>query len=138
MPTRLQPRQVASVSTRARDGPAACSTSTARSGTTYLYIHLNNDLTEGNDNRGGCKNGVTFPVGLKTGARVTAGQLIGYVGDSGDANGLHPHLHFERHPHGGQATDPYPYLIAARRLLFYAPPGQTFTLTLCRNRYLGH
>jgi hypothetical protein len=101
----------------------------ARSGTTYLYIHLNNDLTEGNDNRGGCKSGVTFPTGLKTGARVAAGQPVGFVGDSGDANGVHPHLHFERHPHGGRATNPYPYLIAARRLLFYAPPGQ-FTLTL--------
>jgi murein DD-endopeptidase MepM/ murein hydrolase activator NlpD len=53
-----------------------------RSGTTYLYIHLNNDLTDGNDNRGRCVNGVAFPRGLKTGDRVAAGQLIGYVGDS--------------------------------------------------------
>jgi hypothetical protein len=101
-----------------------------RSGTTYLYIHLNNDLTEGNDNRGACVNGVAFPRGLKSGARVSAGQPIGFVGDSGDANGVHPHLHFERHPHGGAATNPYPYLLAARRLLFYAPSGKTFTLTL--------
>jgi len=101
-----------------------------RSGTTYLYIHLNNDLTEGNDNRGGCVNGVAFPRGLKSGDRVAAGQPIGFVGDSGDANGIHPHLHFERHPGGGPATNPYPYLLAARRLLFYAPPGQEFTLRL--------
>jgi hypothetical protein len=101
-----------------------------RSGTTYLYIHLNNDLTDGNDNRGRCVNGVAFPRGLHSGDRVAAGQPIGFVGDSGDANGVHPHLHFERHPNGGRATNPYPYLIAARRLLFYAPPGDTFTLTL--------
>jgi hypothetical protein len=101
-----------------------------KSGTTYLYIHLNNDLTDRNDNRGGCVNGVAFPRGLRDGARVLAGQPIGFVGDSGDANGIHPHLHFERHPHGGRATNPYPYLIAARRLLFYAPPGQMYTLTL--------
>ena len=101
-----------------------------RSGTQYLYIHLNNDLTEGNDNRGGCVSGVAFPRGLRSGARVRAGQPIGYVGDSGDANGIHPHLHFERHPGGGGATNPYPYLLTARRLLFYAPPGKTFTLTL--------
>ncbi len=101
-----------------------------RSGTTYLYIHLNNDLTDGNDNRGRCVNGVAFPRGLKSGDRVVAGQPVGFVGDSGDANGVHPHLHFERHPHGGAATDPYPYLLAARKLLFYAPAGLTFTLTL--------
>lgn len=101
-----------------------------RSGTTYLYIHLNNDVTNGNDNRGGCVNGVAFPRGLKDGARVLAGQPVGFVGDSGDANGIYPHLHFERHPGGGRATNPYPYLIAARRLLFYVPPGKTYTLTL--------
>ena len=101
-----------------------------KSGTTYYYIHLNNDLTNGNDNRGGCKLGVTFPKGLKSGARVSAGQPIGYVGDSGDANGIHPHLHFEVHPHGGRSTDPYQRLLAARRMLFYVPPGSTFTLTM--------
>jgi len=102
----------------------------AASGTTYLYIHLNNDLTDQNDNRGSCVNGVAFPRGLKSGARVAAGQPIGFVGDSGDANGVHPHLHFERHPHGGRATNPYRYLLAARRLLFYQPPAVTFTLAL--------
>ena len=101
-----------------------------KSGTQYLYIHLNNDLTDGNDNRGGCKIGVAFPAGLKSGARVTAGQPIGYVGDSGDANGIHPHLHFEVHPNGGGAVNPYRRLLSARRLLFYAPPGSDFALSL--------
>jgi len=101
-----------------------------KSGTTYYYIHLNNDLTTGNDNRGGCKVGVSYAKGLKSGTRVKAGQPVGYVGDSGDANGIHPHLHFEVHPHGGVSTDPYQRLIAARRMLFYAPPGSTFTLAM--------
>jgi Peptidase family M23 len=101
-----------------------------RSGTTYVYIHLNNDLTAGNDNRGGCRMGVAFPLGLKSGARVAAGQPIGFVGDSGDANGIQPHLHFEVRRGGGRAVDPYPLLLAARRLLFYAPPGSTYTLNL--------
>ena len=100
------------------------------SGTMYEYIHLNNDLTKGNDNRGKCLPGVAYAPGLKNGARVSAGQLLGYVGDSGDANGLHAHLHFEVHPGGGAAVSPYPYLQSAQNLLFYAKAGTPFTLAL--------
>jgi hypothetical protein len=100
------------------------------SGTMYEYIHLNNDLTMKNDNRGKCVAGVAYAKGLKNGAHVTAGQQIGYVGDSGDANGLHAHLHFEVHPSGGAAVDPYPYLQTAQHLLFFAKLGSPFTLSL--------
>ena len=101
-----------------------------KSGTEYLYIHLNNDLTDGNDNQGRCVAGVAYAKGLKDGAKVAAGEAIAYVGDSGDANGIHPHLHFEVHPGGGGAVSPFPFLNKARRLLFAAPHGSTFTLAL--------
>ena len=101
-----------------------------KSGTQYLYIHLNNDLTDGNDNQGRCVAGVSYATGLKDGAKVAAGELIAYVGDSGDANGIHPHLHFEVHPNGGGATNPFALLNSARRLLFSAAAGTTFTLAL--------
>jgi hypothetical protein len=100
------------------------------SGTMYEYIHLNNDVTMKNDNRGKCVAGTSYAKGLKDGARVTAGQQVGYLGDSGDANGIHPHLHFEVHPNGGDAVDPFPYLQAAQHLLFFAKVGSPFTLAL--------
>jgi len=100
------------------------------SGTTYLYIHLNNDLTARNDNQGTCVAGTSYAPGLKDGARVAAGQLIGFVGDSGDANGIHPHLHFEVHPNDGGAVDPYPYLRKAQQLMFYAKPGAKVALSI--------
>jgi len=100
------------------------------SGTMYEYIHLNNDVTMKNDNRGKCVAGMSYAKGLKDGAKVTAGQQIGYVGDSGDANGIASHLHFEVHPNGGAATDPYPYLQTAQHLLFFAKLGTPFTLAL--------
>ena len=85
------------------------------SGTMYEYIHLNNDLTAKNDNKGKCVKGVAYAVA--DGTHVEAGQQIGYLGDSGDANGIHPHLHFEVHPKGKAAVDPFPFLKKAAHLL---------------------
>jgi hypothetical protein len=101
------------------------------SGTMYEYIHLNNDLTTANDNKGKCVAGVSYAPGLVDGQQVDAGQFIGYLGDSGDANGIHPHLHFEVHPKGGKAVSPFTYLQEAAQLLVPAPPaGSPFTLKL--------
>lgn len=100
------------------------------SGTTYIYIHLNNDLTAKNDNRGKCVAGTAYWKGLKDGARVEAGQPIAYNGNSGDADQAGYHLHFEVHPNGGAAISPFPYLRKARKLLFAIQPGADFTAAL--------
>jgi hypothetical protein len=108
-----------------------------KSGTTYLYIHLNNDLTKNNDNDGGCEQGVSYAPGLDDGAQVRAGELIGYVGDSGDADGIAHHLHFELHPGDGGAVSPYRHLRSAEKLLFALPEGGRGTQTAVALALLG-
>ncbi len=101
-----------------------------KSGTTYLYIHLNNDVTKGNDNHGKCVAGMAYAKGLQDGDSVEAGEAIGYVGNSGDADHTDPHLHFEVHPNDGGAVNPFPYLRKAERLIFATSPKNTVTLTV--------
>jgi murein DD-endopeptidase MepM/ murein hydrolase activator NlpD len=100
-----------------------------RSGTTYMYVHLNNDRTMRNDTRGNstCRNGIAYAPGLRSRQRVSPGQLIGYVGDSGDADGIAAHLHFEVHPRK-RAVSPYRHLRRGRHLLYPRPPGSVETL----------
>ena len=64
-------------------------------GTQYYYAHM-----------------TTITDGLAEGSKVAVGQLVGTVGNTGDARYGAPHLHFEIHPGGDSATNPYPHLVA--------------------------
>mgnify|MGYP003135262686 CR=1 FL=1 len=66
-------------------------TLTGADGTRYFYAHLSD-----------------FAPELGVGSRVEAGQIIGWLGGTGNASA--PHLHFEVRPGGGIAVNPYPIL----------------------------
>lgn len=63
---------------------------TGQSGDEYYYAHLND-----------------WAPGLSVGQSVAVGELVGYVGSTGNASYSVPHLHFEFHPGGGSAVNPY-------------------------------
>lgn len=73
-------------------------------GRSYRYMHLNNDNPGTDDGRGGVRR--AFADGVRDGARIERGQLIGWVGDSGNAEWTGSHLHFEIHQ-GRVALNPY-------------------------------
>jgi murein DD-endopeptidase MepM/ murein hydrolase activator NlpD len=73
------------------------------------YIHLNNDSPGTDDGEGW-----GFVDGLRPGSRVEQGQVIGWVGDSGNAEAAGSHLHFELRRPDGHAVDPYDTLARAR------------------------
>jgi murein DD-endopeptidase MepM/ murein hydrolase activator NlpD len=69
-----------------------------RRGDAYFYAHLS-----------------AFAPDAVDGRRVRAGTLLGFVGNTGDAEPTPPHVHFEIHPGGGRAIDPHAVLLAWQR-----------------------
>ena len=64
----------------------------------FYYAHLND-----------------FASGIRSGVEVAQGDLIGYVGTTGNSPANIPHLHFEYHPiaQGGRAVNPYNVAVEA-------------------------
>lgn len=74
------------------------------------YVHLNND-NPGTDD-GQAPWTLTVAPGIGEGTRVEAGQLIAWVGDSGNAESTTPHTHFELR-HDGESLNAYSLLVEA-------------------------
>jgi peptidoglycan hydrolase-like protein with peptidoglycan-binding domain len=68
-------------------------TTNGNDGTYFFYAHF-----------------LDFAPGITVGTKVKAGQVLGYNGETGNAGT--PHLHFEIHPGGGAAINPYPFVKA--------------------------
>lgn len=68
-------------------------------GTEFFYAHLD-----------------SYAPAAREGALVSKGTIIGYNGDTGDARGTPPHVHFEIHPGGGGPVRPYPIVSAWPRI----------------------
>jgi len=73
------------------------------------YVHLNTDFPGTDTNGYSC-----LAPGIELGAEVVAGQIIGWVGDSGNAENTTPHVHFEIRTPQGIPVNAYKSLKAAR------------------------
>jgi murein DD-endopeptidase MepM/ murein hydrolase activator NlpD len=75
-----------------------------QSGTSYYYAHLS-----------------AYAAGINVGMLVEPGTVLGYVGNTGNAATTPSHLHFEIHPGGGPAINPYPLLVVADSFQSFVP-----------------
>lgn len=100
-------------------------------GWTYHYLHLNNDTPGTDDGRG--TRAQAFPPAIVLGATVARGQVIGYMGDSGNAESSGDQLHFEiRQPaapgtYTGTPINPYESL--RRAVVWTTTSGWDLRLT---------
>ena len=90
-----------------------------RDGWATAYMHLSNDTHGTNNNRGG--EWTAFHPLLVEGDIVRAGQVIGYVGNSGNAESMHTHFEIT---HEGVHLNPYPFLLDVLEREKRLPSGQ--------------
>jgi len=74
-------------------------------GWSFTYVHINND-SPGTDDGANPVEWILAP-GVLPGMEVKAGQHIAFLGDSGNAEGTAPHLHFEIHKPDGTPVNPF-------------------------------
>jgi murein DD-endopeptidase MepM/ murein hydrolase activator NlpD len=88
------------------------------------YIHLNNDTPGYDDAAYEC-----VVPGIAVGTNVEAGEIIAWVGDSGNAEFTPPHIHFEIRMPNGLPVDPYRSLKAAERIRYQRTLGDDSVAT---------
>ncbi len=80
-------------------------------GYVYKYLHLNNDTPGTDDGKGGEAH--AYAPGITRDIPVHKGELLGWVGDSGNAESVGAHLHFEIWSPMHSAINPYESLVRA-------------------------
>jgi hypothetical protein len=104
-------------------------------GYAYWYLHVNNDTPDTDD---GASRGIfAYAPDVYGGNPVVAGQLLGWMGDSGNAESTTAHLHFEIHDPDGSAFSPYESLVAARRISTSVIPPALPDEILPYNQFTG-
>lgn len=77
----------------------------------YKYLHLNNDSLGTDDGKGGEAH--AYAPGIERDIPVHKGELLGWAGDSGNAESVGAHLHFEIWSPMRSALNPYDSLVRA-------------------------